>query len=75
MLLSLLEAIVDREADVLERADREIDTLSRQVFRRHGAKPTRPGEFQETLEEIGETAYAASALSNASESFSVSSPI
>jgi magnesium transporter len=53
VLVMLLEAVVDREADVLERAGREIDAISRRIFRRHGAKPTQPGEFQTTLEEIG----------------------
>lgn len=33
VLLALLEAIVDRMADILERAQREVDAISRDIFR------------------------------------------
>lgn len=53
VLIALLEAIVDRLADILERAGRDIDRISRDVFRRKGAKPTKSQDFQKILEEIG----------------------
>lgn len=51
-LVALLEAIIDRSADILERAAHEIDTLSRGIFRetRQGARR----DYQETLEKIGQ---------------------
>lgn len=53
VLVSLLEAIVDRLADILERAGRDVDQVSRQTFRRGGTKPVKTLDFQETLETIG----------------------
>ena len=53
VLVALLEAIVDRLADILERAGREIDGISRDVFRHKGAKPTKSQDFQKVLEAIG----------------------
>jgi len=52
-LLSLLEAVVDRLADILERAGDDIDRTSQGVFQQSGAKPTRSRGFQEVLEQIG----------------------
>ena len=53
VLIALLEAIVDRLADILERTGRDIDRLSRTVFKRGGDKPTPARDFQRVLEEIG----------------------
>lgn len=53
VLVALLEAIVDRLADILERAGREIDGISRDVFQHKGAKPTKSQDFQKVLESIG----------------------
>ena len=53
VLVALLEAIVDRLADILERAGRDIDQISRAVFRHRADKPTRSHDFQEMLEAIG----------------------
>lgn len=53
VLLALLEAIVDRLADILERAGADIDRLSRDVFQHHGTKPTKSRDFQRVLEELG----------------------
>ncbi|HVS62273.1 MAG TPA: magnesium/cobalt transporter CorA [Thermoanaerobaculia bacterium] len=53
VLVALLEAIVDRLADVLERAGRDIDGVSRDVFRQRGAKPTKSQDLQQILESIG----------------------
>ena len=53
VLLGLLEAIVGRSADILERAGREIDIISRSVFGQKGADSRRDGNYKATLEEIG----------------------
>lgn len=53
VLVALLEAVVDRLADILERTGRDIDSISRDIFRRKGEKPTRSQDFQKTLESIG----------------------
>ncbi|HUF73899.1 MAG TPA: magnesium/cobalt transporter CorA [Gammaproteobacteria bacterium] len=53
VFVALLEAIVDRIADILERTGRGIDRLSRDVFRDTGGRPTRTQTFQAVLESIG----------------------
>ncbi len=54
VLLGLLEAIVDRLADVLERAGHEVDTISRAVFGLDAGSTTRRGpDYKTTLTEIG----------------------
>lgn len=53
VLMALLEATVDRLADILERDGQEIDGISRIVFRKRTGKPTPPRDFQEVLENIG----------------------
>lgn len=53
IMIALLEALVDRLADILERAGRDIDRLSRGIFQLSGAKPTKNRDFQNILEEIG----------------------
>jgi len=53
VLVVLLELQIDRLADVLERAGRDIHTLSRQVFKHRGSKPTKSTDFQAILEAIG----------------------
>jgi magnesium transporter len=53
VLMALLEAIVDRLADILERAGRDIDGISRGVFKRTGGKPTKTKDFQTVLENLG----------------------
>ena len=50
ILVSLLEAIVDRLADILERDAREIDGISRSIFRREGRVNQ---DIQKILDEIG----------------------
>jgi magnesium transporter len=52
VLVALLEAIIDRLADILERAGHDIDRISRGIFQPGGAKP-RSRDFQKVLEEIG----------------------
>lgn len=53
VLIALLEAIVDRLADILERAGRDIDGISRDIFQRKDTKPTASRGFQAVLESIG----------------------
>lgn len=52
ILMGLLEAIIDRLADVLERAGRDIDAVSALIFRKNSAK-YEPKNFQGILEKIG----------------------
>ena len=53
VLMALLEAIVDRLADILERAGREIDLISRRVLGQKGAETRKGTNYKATLEEIG----------------------
>lgn len=53
VMVGLLEVMVDRLADVLERAGQDVEAISRKVFARDGAKARRGIGWQETLEEIG----------------------
>jgi len=53
VLFGLLEEIVDRLADVLERAGGEIDATSRRVFRRPGPAAREKPDYRAVLEEIG----------------------
>jgi magnesium transporter len=53
VLLGLLDAIVDRLADILERAGREIDGISKKVFGQKGVEDRRGSSYKATLEEIG----------------------
>jgi magnesium transporter len=52
-LMALLEAIVDRIADVLERVGADIDGVSASVFRPAGGKPVTTAELKEVLQRIG----------------------
>ncbi len=53
VLCGLLDTIVDRLADVLERVGRDIEGISRAVFAKDGAKARRGKGWQPTLEAIG----------------------
>ena len=54
ILLGLLEAIVDRLADILERAGRDVDQISRDIFQTTTSKPKkRDQNFQNLLKTIG----------------------
>lgn len=53
VLVTLLELQIDRLADVLERAGREIHGISQQVFQHRGSKPTKSSDFRDILETIG----------------------
>ena len=52
VLMGLLEAVIERLADVLERAARDIDGISRDVFQSTAASG-KARDFQRILEEIG----------------------
>jgi magnesium transporter len=51
VFIGLLEAIVDRIADVLEAAGADLDRLSREVFSRSAAQTSR--DFQKVLSRLG----------------------
>lgn len=53
LMLSLLDVMVDRLADVLERVARDIEVISRSVFAKDGAKARRGTGWRSVLEEIG----------------------
>ncbi|NJN40316.1 MAG: hypothetical protein HC807_04930, partial [Gammaproteobacteria bacterium] len=55
VMLSLLEVIVDRLADVLERVGRDVDTISRGIFAKQvaQARARRSEGWRPVLEEIG----------------------
>ncbi len=54
ILVGLLEAIIDRTADILERASADIDTLSREIFDARAAKvPLDSGDFEDAVYRLG----------------------
>jgi len=62
VLLGLIEAIVDRIADILERVAREIDVLSARIFGLRGAQKAKGGDFSDVLMELGRKGDLASAI-------------
>jgi magnesium transporter len=63
ILIGLLEAIVDRLADILERAGRDIETISRDIFQATSTKVSkRNRDFQELLKGIGRKEDIASSV-------------
>ncbi|MFA7429058.1 MAG: magnesium/cobalt transporter CorA [Rhodospirillaceae bacterium] len=55
VLHGLLEAIIDRAADILERVGAEMETLSRSVFAHSKARVGANRDFKDILENIGLT--------------------
>lgn len=53
VFVALLEAVVDRLADVLERAGQDVEVISAKVFNHKSKKPTKGREFEVVLTEIG----------------------
>ena len=54
-MLGLLEAMIDRTADALERIGNEIDGISREVFRKNNASATKKTrDLQSLIEQIGQ---------------------
>jgi len=63
ILIGLLEAIVDRLADILERAGRDIEAISRDVFQATSTNVSkRNRDFQELLKAIGRKEDIASSI-------------
>lgn len=53
VLVGLLEAIIDREADRVERIQGEVDKLSQSIFSGKGGERTRTRRFDVTIQMIG----------------------
>ena len=53
VLMDLLDAVIDRAADILERISVEVDEVSRTIFDPHGAGPAKSLSYNETLKAIG----------------------
>jgi magnesium transporter len=53
VLMDLLDAVIDREADLLERIGFEVDGVSRDIFDPHGEGPARSISYQLMLKSIG----------------------
>jgi magnesium transporter len=56
VLIELLDAIIDRAADVLERAGAEVDAVSRKIFEGRGAKDSPNLRYQISLRTVGRKA-------------------
>ncbi len=53
VLMHLLDVIIDRMADVLERAGADIETISRDIFQPQEGKIMQSKDFQEVLRRLG----------------------
>ena len=53
VLMDLLDAVIDREADLLERIGIEVDEVSHDIFDPHGDGPDRSISYNEILKTIG----------------------
>ena len=53
ILMDLLDAVIDREADLLERIGLEVDGVSRDIFDPQGNGPARSISYQTMLKTIG----------------------
>lgn len=53
VMLGIIETLIDRTADALERIGDEIDTISRSVFRQQGSAAVKSRDLQGTIEQIG----------------------
>lgn len=63
VLIGLLEAIVNRLADILERAGRDVEAISRDIFEARSTKVSkRNRDFQELLKSIGRKEDIASSV-------------
>ena len=58
--IGLIEAIVEREADLIERLQSETETISRQVFESKGHTKTRTQRHEVALRDVGRTSVIAS---------------
>ena len=62
VMLGLIEAIIDREADIIERLQAESDRLAQTIFEMKGGASTRSRRFDVILKQIGRAAEHASTL-------------
>jgi magnesium transporter len=53
VLLELLDAVIDREADLLERIGLDVDKVSHDIFDPHGKGPEQGASYIDTLKVIG----------------------
>jgi magnesium transporter len=53
VLIEILDAIIDRSADILERVGTEVDAISRRIFERGGARDDPNQSYQAILRSIG----------------------
>lgn len=53
VLLGLLESLIDRTADILERIGGDVDGISRRVFEPRSGRPGVGRDFQDVLRDIG----------------------
>ena len=56
VLIELLDAIIDRAADILERVGNEIDAVSRKIFEGRAAKDSPSQRYQISLRAVGRKA-------------------
>jgi magnesium transporter len=56
VLIELLDAIIDRAADVLERVGAEVDAVSRRIFEGRAAKDSPSQRYQISLRAVGRKA-------------------
>ncbi|APG83107.1 magnesium transport protein CorA [Sinorhizobium americanum CCGM7] len=55
VMLGLIEAMIDRIADALERAGNEVDAISREIFRKsHASATKKTRDLQSLIEQIGQ---------------------
>jgi magnesium transporter len=53
VLMDLLDAVIDRAADILERVGMAVDQVSREIFEAEGSAADRARSYHETLRTIG----------------------
>ena len=53
IMLGLMEAIIDREADLIERLQSETEKIAQNIFEMKGGERSRPGRYDITLRQIG----------------------
>ncbi len=53
VLAGLIEAVIERLADVLERTGHDIDIISRNIFRARNGKPTHSADYQTLILDLG----------------------
>jgi magnesium transporter len=53
LMLGLLESIINRMADILERLDRDIDRITKDVFRKPESQEKKSVDYQVVLDNIG----------------------